>query len=395
MRDDVGQVSIADLPIASDRERAWHQLLEAGPVADCAGQLVLANADAVEFAAKHPELFSSAHAFDRLASPLPLIPIAIDPPDHARYRRLLNPTFAPTALRRKESELRGQIRELVDAAAEKETLDLMLDVAIPFPSQVFLTLFGLPLEDRDRLLLWKDAILSMTDPANPNPAPAVVEQALELHAYLQRTVSERRAAGAAGPDLLSELIAIRAEGGLTDDEIIGLCFLFVLAGLDTVTASIGFAFDFLARSPEVRAGLVADPASIPNFVEELLRLHGPVPFSPRVTTGDVEVCGSTVPAGTEVMLAWLAANRDPDRFDASDSLCPGRTERHFAFGSGPHKCLGSSLARLELRLVLEEWHRRIPDYELADGAAPQPKWPAGTLVLRELPLVIRPTLGST
>lgn len=385
---DPHEVSLDGLPLAEDRPAGWDRLRAAGPVAHDGEQRVLISAEAIDLATKRPDLFSSAKAFDRLGSPLRLIPIAVDPPDHARYRRLLNSSFAPPRLRESQGRLRDQAAALVDAIAQKGTCEVMADLATPYPTQVFLTLFGLPLEDRDQLLQWKDAILELATPTASDPSDEMLVRAAALHDYLSTTIAHRRAGDGAGDDLLTELVGLRDEGGLTDEEIIGLAFLFVLAGLDTVTAAIGFALHTLAQDPALRAGIVADPTTIPAFIEEVLRVEGPVPFAPRITTEDVDVAGCPVPAGTEVLLAYGAAGRDPQRFEDPEVFRVGRSERHFAFGGGAHKCLGAALARMEMKLVLEEWHRRIRDYEPAEGAQPRATWPAGTLVLHEVPLLL-------
>jgi cytochrome P450 len=380
--------SVEDLPLGDDRTKGWSALRNTGEVANLSGTFVVSGADAVEFATKHPEIFSSEEAFDRLGSPLRLIPIAVDPPDHARYRRLLDRFFAPKQMAELDSTLRSQLVKLIESIrARGGTCDVVPELAVPYPSQVFLTLFGLPLDDRADLLRWKDAVLEATDPSSTEPSPEVLQHALELYAYLAEHVTQRRNTG--GPDLLSQLVAVRDEGGMTDEEIIGLCFLFVLAGLDTVTSAIGFSFAKLGTDSVLRDRLHKNPTSIPAFVEEILRVEVPVPFAPRVTKEDVIVGDVQIPKGSSVLLALGAANRDPARTDRPDSFDLDRfASRHFAFGGGPHRCLGSNLARLELRLVLEEWHRLIPQYELAPGYEPQAIWPAATLGLLSVPLVI-------
>src|SRR5882757_9117238 len=143
-----GTVNINELPFAEDRSRAWRELREAGEAVTSGEEIVLTSAAAVEFAAKKPEIFSSARAFDRLGSPVPLVPIAIDPPDHTRFRRLLDPFFSPRRMAEREPELRRQAAELIDAIVAKGECEVVPDLATPFPSQVFLTLFGLPMADR-------------------------------------------------------------------------------------------------------------------------------------------------------------------------------------------------------------------------------------------------------
>jgi cytochrome P450 len=379
--------SVDDLPFSADRARAWRELRERGEVVLSGEQAVMTSAAAADFVAKRPEIFSSARAFDRLGSPVPMVPIAIDPPDHTRFRRLLDPFFSPKRMAEREPELRKQAGELIDAIKVKGECEFVSDLAVPFPSQVFLTLFGLPLEDRDRLVRWKDSILEFTDPASPEPTPEAIQHALELYTYLSEHIAERRS-NTAGDDLLTQLINLHDEGGMTDAEILGLCFLFVLAGLDTVTAALGFSFARLAADTEMRSKIAADYSLIPYFIEEQLRVDPPVPFAPRVATEDVVVAGCPVAKDTNVLISYGCANHDPEQYSEVDEVHLERRPPHFAFGRGPHRCLGSHLARLELRLILEEWHNRIPDYRLADAAQPTVPWPYATLTLDAVPLVI-------
>lgn len=374
-----------ELPLADDRTEAWRALRSAAGIVEVDGTYFVTDAELVEHVGRHPEVFSSARAFDRLGSPVPMVPIAIDPPEHKRFRRLLDPFFGPGHLRALEPELRQQAVDLIEEIkAEGPTCDIVTDLAALYPTQVFLTLFGLPLEDRERLVGWKDSILLLTDPSNSEPNPAVLEHAIELYTYLTEVVKERRTGS--GDDLLTKLMATRDEGGMTDEELIGLGFLFVLAGLDTVSSAVGFAFAFLAEHHDRRAEVVADPSVIPTLIEELLRVEVPVPFPPRVTTEAVELGGTKIPAGADVTMALGAANRDPSQYERADDVGRDQAKRHYSFGVGPHRCLGSHLARLELRIILEEWHRLIPDYSLAPGATPTVRWPASTLALESVPL---------
>jgi len=387
--DVTGDLNLNDLPFGEDRSRAWRELRQAGEVVSSGEEIVLTTAAAVEFAAKRPEIFSSAKAFDRLGSPVPLVPIAIDPPDHTKFRRILDPFFSPKKMAAREEELRAQAGELIDAIVARGECDVIPDLATPFPSQVFLTLFGLPMADRDRLVRWKDAILEFTDPGSAEPTPEVMAHALELFAYLTEHIAERRS-NATGSDMLTQLMQNTDDGAMTDEEILGLCFMFVLAGLDTVTSAVGFALAKLAGDPELRHRVASDHSVIPAFIEDILRVDGPVPFAPRVTTEEVEIAGKVVPKDTTVMLSYGSADRDPTRYRDADEVHLDGKVVHFAFGRGPHRCLGSHLARLELRLILEEWHDRIPEYTLADGKEPQMPWPTGTMGLQSVPLNIRP-----
>ena len=349
-----GTVNLNELPFGVDRSRAWRELREAGEAVSSGDEIVLTSAAAVEFAAKRPEIFSSAKAFDRLGSPVPLIPIAIDPPDHTRFRRILDPFFGPRRMAEREAELRRQAGELIDAiVADGEYCDVVPDLATPFPTQVFLTLFGLPLADRDRLVRWKDAILQFTDPSSAEATPEVLAHALELFTYLTEHIAERRS-NSTGDDMLTQLMQDTSDGGMSDNEILGLCFMFVLAGLDTVTSAVGFSLAKLASDVQLRDRVANDSSLIPAYVEDILRVDGPVPFAPRVTTQEIEVAGTVVPKDTTVMLSYGSADRDPRRYEDADEVHLDNKAVHFAFGRGPHRCLGSHLARLEVRLILEE-----------------------------------------
>jgi cytochrome P450 len=377
---------LESLPFANDRIAAWQALLAAGKVAvSDTGVYFLSAADVVEQAATSPGLFSSQGAFDFSGSPFPLLPIAFDPPEHTRYRKTLDKFFGPRRMAERAPELRKQVGDLIDGIkASGDTCDVMSALAIPFPSQVFLTLFGLPLADLDKLLAWKDALMSISAADGIAASPDALARCAGMVTYLTEHIAARRT-DAYCDDLLTQLLTDSSEGALTDHEIIGLCVLFILAGLDTVTGATGFALYELARNPALRARLIADEDAIPDFIEETLRVDSLVPYVPRVTTGDVDVAGVTIPAGSQCWLGMGTANHDPERYPDTDALHDTRTN-HFAFGRGPHRCLGSHLARLELRLIVEEWNRRISEYSLV--SEPTVGWPRATLHFGELHLKI-------
>lgn len=381
----------AALPFSEDRTSAWRMLQNAGDVAVSeAGVYFLIGADVVEAAVKDHAVFSSAGAFDMLGCPLPLVPIAIDPPYHRRYRRVLDKFFSARRVAEHTEQLREQVNVLIDrAVAGGPICDFVTALAVPFPSQVFLTLFGLPLGDRERLIGWKDAIVQLTDPQAVGSNPAALQTAGELFSYLTDHISTRHANP--GSDLLGQLLCDTDEGGMNHEEILGLCFIFVLAGLDTVTAALGFALEALAVDPGLRRRIVVNPDELTVFIEEVLRLQGPIPAVPRVTTTEVEVAGVSIPAGSSCWLMMGAASRDPRRYPRPHDLGDMRAP-HFAFGRGPHHCLGSHLARLELRIVVGEWLRRVPEFALA--SAPKVLWPSATLSLERLELRLGSALSE-
>ncbi|BBX27090.1 cytochrome P450 [Mycolicibacterium alvei] len=375
------ELSYATLPMATDRSTGWKTLRDAGPVVFVDGWFYLTHRDDVLAALRNPELFSSKKAFDVLGSPLPLVPISFDPPEHTRFRKMLQPFFSPHTLAEMLPSLQKQAIDIIDSAAAKEVCEVVTDIAIPYPSQVFLTLFGLPLEDRDRLIGWKDAVIALAD--SPSLDGADLTPALELFAYLTEAINERRANP--GRDILSQVIT--GEDPLDDAEAIGLSYLFVLAGLDTVTAAMTAALLELACNPGLRSTLRADPDQIGVFVEEIVRLEPPAPMVPRVTTAEVTIGDITLPPDTQVRLCIGAINRDgSDEISTNEVVMDGKVHRHWGFGGGPHRCLGSHLARMELTLIVGEWLRRVPEFALMPGYQPQIVFPANTFGIHRLPL---------
>jgi cytochrome P450 len=375
------QLSYAGLPMAVDRHAGWKTLRDTGRVVFVDGWFYLSHRDDVLAALRKPELFSSKKAFDVLGSPLPLVPISFDPPEHTRFRKMLQPFFSPHTLAEMLPSLQKQAADIIDDVVTKGNCEVVADIAIPYPSQVFLTLFGLPLKDRDRLIAWKDSVIALAD--SPTLEGADPTPALELFAYLTEAINERRANP--GRDILSQVIT--GEDALDDAEAIGLSYLFVLAGLDTVTAAMTAALLELARNPELRTTLREDPDQMGVFVEEIVRLEPPAPMLPRVTTAEVTIGDITLPPDTRVRLCIGAINRDDsDAISTNDVVMDGKVHRHWGFGGGPHRCLGSHLARMELTLIVGEWLRRIPEFSLEPGYEPQIVFPANTFGIRSLPL---------
>jgi len=377
----VPELSFAGLPMAADRGVGWKTVRDAGRVVFIDGWYYLAHREDVLAALRNPELFSSKKAFDVLGAPLPLVPISFDPPEHTRFRKILQPFFSPHTLKEILPSLQRQAIDIVDDIAKKGECEVVADLAIPYPSQVFLTLFGLPLEDRDRLIAWKDSVIALAE--SPTLEGADLTPAMELLAYVSEAINERRANP--GPDILSQVLT--GEDALDDAEVMGLSFLFVLAGLDTVTAAMSTALLELARKPELRTTLREDPNQMSVFVEEIVRLEPPAPMLPRVTTAEVTIGDITLPPDTQVRLCIAAINRDDsDETSTDDGVMDGKVHRHWGFGGGPHRCLGSHLARMELTLVLDEWLKRIPEFSVEAGYEPHIVFPAQTFSLERVPL---------
>ena len=391
MQDHEGGAGIQmDLGTAFDAESAAHPqpmfklLREHAPVMAVAGGVMLSRKADIDEAFKHPEVFSSNADALNIGNVRPLIPLQIDPPDHVRYRRLLDPLFAPKRMAALETRTAALVHRLLDRFADRGSCDLVSEFTIPLPSEVFLTMFGLPLEELDTFLRMKDGII--------RPPGDLEEQAAhrrstaeEMYAYFN-TVLDLRTSDPRD-DILSGFLSAELDGRrLTREEILDICFLLMIAGLDTVTASLDCFFAYLAQHADQRDRLVADPELIPSAIEELFRWETPVMGVPRIAVQDTEIGGMAVRTGDQVMILLGSANTDEAEFPDADTVDLERAvNRHLAFGGGVHRCLGSHLARLELRVALREFHARIPAYRLAPDAVLE--YTAGIRSLATLPLL--------
>jgi cytochrome P450 len=368
-----------NLPMAADRGVGWKTLRDAGPVVFMNGHYYLTRREDVLTALRSPKVFSSRLALQPPGYPLPVVPLAFDPPEHTRYRKILQPFFSPQGLSESRPVLQRHAAEMIAALAARGECEAMADLARLYPFQVFLDLYGLPVEDRDRLIAWKDAVIA----DKPYLSADDIEKANALLAYLADVIQQRRQTP--GSDMLSNVM--NSEGNFTDLELLGMSNLLILAGLDTVTAAIGFSLFELARRPQLREQLRDNPRQIRVFIEEIVRLEPSAPVAPRVTTEFVTVGGMTLPPGTSVRLCMAAVNRDgSDAVSTDDLVMDGKVHRHWGFGGGPHRCLGSHLARIELTVVVGEWLKQIPDFELPPDYSPAINFPSKTFALKELPL---------
>jgi cytochrome P450 len=336
-----------------------------------AGVIVSRRAD-VEQVLHNPDIFSSALEAAPLGNIRPLIPLQIDPPEHRKFRKILQPLFSPQRMAELEKPIAEIVRTRIDGFADRDEIDFAQEFSVPFPSQVFLTLLGLPHEELPLFLKMKDAIIRPQHvigvPTGHRDAIAYQrEMAASIYDYFNRILDLREQDPR--DDLLSQFLLTEVEGDrLSREDILDICFLFLIAGLDTVSASLDCFFRYLAEHPDKRQVLVADDTVVPSVVEELLRWETPVVGVPRIATSDVEVGGCPISKGEHVTALIGSANTDEAEYpDADDVRWDRDANRHLAFGGGIHRCLGSHLARVELRVALREWHARIPDYRIKPG----------------------------
>jgi cytochrome P450 len=327
---------------------------------------------------KDPARFRSRGRVDT-GNVRPRIPVDIDPPDHARYRRILDPLLAPKAIAPVAGGARELAGELIDRFAGAGGCDFAVDFAVPWPSQVFLRVMGLPASDLPELLRLKDVAIHAGGGDAADEQRRVVGQ--EIYAYFDRHLDQ------AGGGLIVQVREAELDGRrLTHEELLDVFYLFVLAGLDTVTASLECFIAFLADHPAHRRRIVEEPGIIPAAVEELLRWETPVEVVPRVLGIETALHGERLAPETWVHAHLGSANTDARAFERPYDVDFDRPANpHYAFGKGIHRCLGSHLARLELRIAMEEFHRRVPEYRLDETA--ELTWRPGIRSVEHLPLV--------
>lgn len=323
------------------------------------------NKGAAEFQAAIGETFRS-------------IPLGVDPPEHGKYRRYLMPHFSPARLNRMQDHIREVVVEMIESFAGKGEVDVAWDFGRVFPVRIFMGLMGFPASMFDQFLDWEWNILHAND---RQKTMAALRGVL---AFLRGFIAQKEAN--ADEHLVSSIVHGSIEGRPpTEEEKIGMVWFLWLGGLDTVAATISQMFRRMALEPGIQQTLRADPSLTQPAVEEFLRTQ-PILSSVRTAKMDFEWHGVTIKAGDTVQCLNSAGNFDPTRFTDPQKFDPTRKlNRHFTFVAGVHVCLGAPLARMELRILLEEWFKRIPEFRVKPGADTT-VFP-GLLSIRNLPLV--------
>jgi len=297
-------------------------------------------------------------------------PISSDPPFHKEARRMLLPIFSPQAVDKLEPSTRAYCHELIGAMAGRDLIDAATEYAEHIPVRVIATMLGLPEEDGDRFRGFVNHVLEGVS----LPMDQRVEGMMALFGYLEGHIQDHIAHPR--DDLITFLLESELEGQKLDPFQVGRTIgLLLIAGIDTTWSAIGASIWHLAKTPADRERLVADPSLLPVAIEELLRAYAPVTMA-RLVREDMDWHGCPMKAEEWVLLSFPSANRDADAFDRPDEVIIDREEnRHAAFGLGIHRCAGSHLARMELRVALEVWLETFPTFGLADPDAV--RWSGG------------------
>ncbi len=357
---------------AAHPQPVFQRLRERCPVGNPipGGSICISRYDDVLYALRHPEIFSAVMPAGLIGNKRPLIPLHVDPPEQTKYRKFLDPLFSNKNVLKMEDDVREIARDVVGRFADDDGCEFNSAFAIPYPSIVFLRLMGLPEGDLEYFLGLKNAIIRPGADAPEEEAKIRQETGEKIYAYFEKFLDELEKSPR--DDLLSLFITTEVGGErMTREEVLDICYLFLLGGLDTVTSTLGCMISYLAQHPDRRQSLVDDPSLLPSAIEEMLRWETPVIQVVRILAQDHTVGGVDLKKGDAVTLVLGSADTDDEQFVNAQEVDFARSpNKHIAFGGGPHRCLGSHLSRMELRVALEELHKRVPEYSIKQGETP-------------------------
>lgn len=332
------------------------------------GFWMLLNDETVRDAFHAHEVFSSEATIPTVPEPdWHWIPTMENPPKHKLYRRVLNAPFSPRAIRDREDRIREHAIDFIEPLVAQGRVNFVDAFAKEYPTKVFLEILGLPHEDSAKFVPWVETVFGGLGAEDGDATTAMADAQAGIRNYFVDLLADRRA-NPRDDDFFTDLS--RASIGteqITDEEFLNICGVLVLAGLDTVKSQLGYMMLHLAENPEDRQRIIDEPDLIPVAVEEMVRVYSIV-MDGRKIVQDTEFHGCPMKAGDMAMLTVPSATRDETKYADPGKVDFNRTDAtgHLAFAAGPHKCLGTHLARREMNIALEEWHKRIPHYRAVD-----------------------------
>ena len=291
-----------------------------------------------------------------------LIPLESDPQSHPRYRRLLLPVFAPSIIGKMEDKIRQRTINVLDAALQTPEIDFLWDIAKPIPTGVFLEMLGLPQHMQPQFFEWENGFY------RAETVEARVDYGQKIAQYLSQAAEDH--VTTPRDDVMSMLLEVEVEGErLSREEVDAICYLLFLAGVDTVAAMLTFIANYLAHNQELYQKIKSDKAFLDKATDELLRMHAFINLN-RICEADTEFHGVTFKQGDNIVVPSFVTDRDASTFPDPHNFNPERSKvernMHHAFGDGPHKCIGMHLAKLEVKIVLEEFAKRVDSFSITD-----------------------------
>jgi cytochrome P450 len=355
--------------LASDHPQQYHSAQLAQGIEELAPGFVMVRRMGDLLALnKSRDVLGGGHSGPGLGSRRALIPLDLDGPEHTKWRKVLDPMFTPRKVAVFEPRVRARAEELLLTFKDNGQANVYSQWCEPLPSSIFLSILGIPSSELEHFLGFKNTILSggREIPATKEERDAASD---DLEDWFNAEYDRRERANDKGEDVLGWMMDLEVDGRpINREELLSISHLLMIAGLDTVAASLACILSYLARHPDERKRILEDPALWPSAIEELMRFESPVTGGSRKALADVQLESGTVSAGTVCAVSWSAANLDPEFFEDPLTVDLARNHNpHIAFANGWHRCLGSHLARMELRAALDVWHQHVPDYEIAPG----------------------------
>lgn len=369
--------------VQKDQIRAYDAMRKKCPVAwsDYQQWTLFRHADVMQVLEDH-------HTFSNAVSAHLSVPNGMDPPEHTPYRKAIEPYFAPEPMARFEPVCRDVARALVETLDKNRPLDVVNALSRPFALQIQCAFMGWPDSLHQPLAEW---VMKNHRATLARDRAAMADVAEEFDGYIRELLDTRRQAGDQAPDdVTTRLLREQVNGKpMSDEELVSLLRNWTVGELATISASISILTNYLAEHPEVMNDFKAAPEQLPEAIDEILRMDAPLISNRRVTTREVEIGGRTIPAGEKITLLWASANRDEDTFGNPDQFCPHQNApKNLLYGAGIHVCPGAPLARMELRIFMEELLKQVEAIEQTDGEQPErAMFPTGGF--HYLPLVFR------